>query len=47
MAAPQAVTVALDWTPNTNHVGFYVAKARGLFTEAGLDVELLSPHVGE
>jgi ABC-type nitrate/sulfonate/bicarbonate transport system substrate-binding protein len=38
------VTVALDWTPNTNHIGFYVAKARGWYTDAGLDVTLLSPH---
>lgn len=38
------VTVALDWTPNTNHLGFYVAKARGWYADAGLDVKLLSPH---
>ena len=41
-----AVTVALDWTPNTNHIGFYVAKAKGWYKEAGLEVVLLSPHVG-
>lgn len=34
--------VALDWTPNTNHSGFYVAQARGLYDAAGLAVELLS-----
>jgi ABC-type nitrate/sulfonate/bicarbonate transport system substrate-binding protein len=38
------VSVALDWTPNTAHVGFYVAKARGWYAEAGLDISLLSPH---
>lgn len=38
------VTVALDWTPNTNHVGFYVAKALGLYSEQGLAVKFLSPH---
>ena len=38
------ITVALDWTPNTNHIGFYVAKSRGWYADAGLDVTLLSPH---
>jgi ABC-type nitrate/sulfonate/bicarbonate transport system substrate-binding protein len=38
------ITVALDWTPNTNHVGFYVAKAKGWYGDAGLEVTLLSPH---
>jgi len=36
------VTLALDWTPNTNHLGFYVAKARGIYESLGLDVRLLS-----
>ena len=43
MSATQVV-VALDWTPNGNHLGFYVAKAAGLYEAAGLDVRLLSPH---
>ena len=30
------VTVALDWTPNTNHAGFYVALSHGLYAAAGL-----------
>jgi ABC-type nitrate/sulfonate/bicarbonate transport system substrate-binding protein len=38
------VVVALDWTPNGNHLGFYVAKDAGLYEAAGLDVRLLSPH---
>ena len=42
--APTALAVALDWTPNTNHVGFYIAKAKGWYAEVGLDVTLLSPH---
>lgn len=36
------VAVALDWTPNTNHLPFYVAKKEGLFAERGLDVRLIS-----
>jgi len=39
--AAEKLTVALDWTPNTNHVGLYVAQAKGWFMEAGLDVEIL------
>ena len=33
-----------DWTPNTNHTGFYVAKALGLFEKEGLDVKLLGTN---
>lgn len=35
--------VALDWTPNANHAGFYVAKSQGLYSEAGLEVCLSIP----
>lgn len=35
------IRFALDWTPNTNHTGLYVAIQEGLFDEAGLDVEIL------
>lgn len=35
------VKVALDWTPNTNHVGLYVAQAKGYFKDAGLAVTIL------
>lgn len=35
------VRIALDWTPNTNHTGLYVALNKGYFAEAGLDVEVL------
>lgn len=37
------VTVVLDWTPNTNHSGLYLAEANGWFAEAGLDVEIVEP----
>ena len=33
----------LDWTPNTNHTGLYVAKEKGDFKEAGLDVDIKLP----
>ncbi|MFD2629544.1 ABC transporter substrate-binding protein [Oceanobacillus kapialis] len=37
------VTMVLDWTPNTNHTGLYVAQAEGYFEEEGLDVEITMP----
>ncbi|MGB3500489.1 MAG: ABC transporter substrate-binding protein [Mesorhizobium sp.] len=39
--ASEKVSVALDWTPNTNHVGLFVARDKGFYKEAGLDVEIL------
>lgn len=38
-----SVTLALDWTPNTNHTGFFVAQAEGYYDDADLDVEFRSP----
>jgi ABC-type nitrate/sulfonate/bicarbonate transport system substrate-binding protein len=43
---PEKVTVVLDWTPNTNHTGLYVAKEKGYFSEEGLDVEIIMPGEG-
>jgi len=37
------VSFVLDWTPNTNHTGIYVAKENGYFEEQGLDVEIMLP----
>lgn len=37
------VSVVLDWTPNTNHTGLYVAKEKGYFKDEGLDVEIKMP----
>lgn len=37
------VSVVLDWTPNTNHTGLYVAEKLGYFKDQGLDVEILLP----
>lgn len=39
----EKLTFVLDWTPNTNHTGLYVAEALGYFEEAGLDVEIVQP----
>lgn len=40
------VTVTLDWTPNTNHTGLYVALEQGLFKAEGLDVKIVQPGAG-
>lgn len=38
-----AITVCLDWTPNTNHTGLFVALEKGYYEEAGLDVTIVQP----
>ncbi|WP_148315480.1 ABC transporter substrate-binding protein [Clostridium culturomicium] len=42
----EKVRVILDWTPNTNHTGFYVAKELGYYEDLGLDVEIIQPSEG-
>ncbi|MBZ9759220.1 ABC transporter substrate-binding protein [Mesorhizobium sp. ESP6-5] len=40
-AATRTVTVALDWTVNTNHIGLFVARDKGFYGEAGIEVDIL------
>ncbi len=35
------VTLALDWTPNTNHTGIYVAQQKGWYEEEGIELQIL------
>jgi ABC-type nitrate/sulfonate/bicarbonate transport system substrate-binding protein len=44
--AMQDVQVGLDWTPNTNHTGLYVAQEQGYYAENNLDVEILQSQEG-
>lgn len=37
------ITVCLDWTPNTNHTGLYVAAEKGYYKDAGLNVTIVQP----
>ncbi|MBD1370791.1 ABC transporter substrate-binding protein [Hazenella sp. IB182357] len=37
------VKLVLDWTPNTNHTGLYVARDKGYFKEEGLNVSIIQP----
>ncbi|MFD2116896.1 ABC transporter substrate-binding protein [Paenibacillus yanchengensis] len=39
----QKVQLVLDYTPNTNHTGLYVARDNGYFAEQGLEVEIIAP----
>ncbi len=40
------IRIVLDWTPNTNHTGLYVAQSKGFFAEQGLEIEILQPPEG-
>ena len=42
----ETITLVLDWTPNTNHTGIYVALEKGWFEEAGLNVQVVQPPEG-
>ena len=35
------LTLALDWVPNTNHTGLFVAQQKGFYKEAGIDLQIL------
>lgn len=42
-AAAEKFTLLLDWFVNPDHAPLVVARERGFFAEAGLDVELIAP----
>ncbi len=42
----EKITLVLDWTPNTNHTGIYVAEEKGYFADAGIEVEVVQPPEG-
>ncbi|MGO4940229.1 ABC transporter substrate-binding protein [Fundicoccus sp. Sow4_D5] len=46
VAENDSVDFILDWVPNTNHTGLYVAVEKGYFTEAGVDVTIRRPPEG-
>ena len=39
------LSLAFDWTPNTNHTGIYVALARNWYAEEGIDLKII-PYSG-
>jgi ABC-type nitrate/sulfonate/bicarbonate transport system substrate-binding protein len=38
---PATVRLALDWTPNTNHTGFFVARHEGWYKSSGIELKVL------
>lgn len=44
-AEPASVRLALDWTPNTNHLAFFVGQAMGWYEDAGIRLDVL-PYGG-
>ncbi|KAI8926526.1 NMT1/THI5 like-domain-containing protein [Entophlyctis helioformis] len=47
MTRTDHVSLALDWTPNTNHIGFYIARSKGFYADENLTVSVVSPHEDE
>ena len=45
-ALAEDVTMILDYVPNTNHTGLYVALHNGYFSEEGLNVNIIEPTEG-
>jgi len=41
--SPEKVTISLDWVPNTNHTGLYVALDKGWYADEGLEVDIQIP----
>lgn len=39
----EKLTLVLDWTPNTNHTGLYVAIDKGYYKDAGIELEIVQP----
>lgn len=42
-SAATKITLMLDWVPNTNHTGLFVARDKGYFAAEGLEVEIIQP----
>ena len=42
-AAKTKITFCLDYTPNTNHTGIYVAKEKGYYADEGIDIDIVQP----
>ncbi len=43
----EKIRVALDWTPNINHIGFFVAQAKRFYADQSLEVEMISPAIDD
>lgn len=39
----EKLSISLDWTPNINHIGFFIAHELGFYKELNLEVEIIDP----
>lgn len=39
------LTLALDWTPNINHIGFFIAQEKGFYTNEDISLRILDPSM--
>ena len=39
--------LSLDWTPNINHIGFFVGRDKGFFKDIGIDLNIQSPEIDD
>ena len=37
------IKIALDWTPNINHIGIFAVKELGFYEESGIEIEIINP----
>ncbi|MEM6720094.1 MAG: ABC transporter substrate-binding protein [Bacteroidota bacterium] len=40
-----SLTLALDWTPNINHIGFFVAQEKGFYTNHNIELTIVDPSM--
>ena len=45
VALGREMILQLEWTPNTNHTGIYVALDKGWYEEVGVDLRVITPGV--
>lgn len=39
----KTLSIALDWTPNINHIGIFIAKELGYYKEFGIQLNIINP----
>ncbi|SHF95723.1 ABC-type nitrate/sulfonate/bicarbonate transport system, substrate-binding protein [Flavobacterium segetis] len=39
----KTLKIALDWTPNVNHIGLLIAKELGIYEQYGIDLVIINP----
>ena len=39
----ESLSLALDWYPNANHAGLFLASERGYFADAGIELDTYTP----